>query len=100
MKLTIYSVLAVLFIGLLNGCSNESTEEEKLDLLISWMTGSFNSEEQSLLDSNFYNIHLYMKEIWKERQDGVYLYVEQAASWALEKPYRQRVYHLLKKENK
>ena len=65
-----------------------------LALLADWMTGSFNSYEQSVQDTDFYNIHLEMVRIWPERKDGYWLYVEQAASWALEKPYRQRVYHL------
>lgn len=70
------------------------TSHDKLEKLAEWMTGSFTSEEQSILDTSFYNIHLQMVRIWPDRKDGIWLYVEQAASWALEKPYRQRVYHL------
>jgi len=35
-----------------------------------------------------------MLPIWSEREDGPWLYVEQAAYSNLARPYRQRVYHL------
>jgi CpeT protein len=38
-----------------------------------------------------------MKQIWKNRKDGYWLYVEQAM--ALQKPYRQRIYHLYIKDD-
>jgi hypothetical protein len=38
-------------------------------------------------------------EIWTEREDGIWIYVEQAASSSLDKPYRQRIYSLTAKEN-
>ncbi|MCW8849198.1 MAG: chromophore lyase CpcT/CpeT [Melioribacteraceae bacterium] len=69
-------------------------KNDELNKLKSWMTGSFSSEEQAELDTNFYNIHLEMIQIWNEREDAIWLYVEQAASWSLDKPYRQRVYRL------
>jgi hypothetical protein len=33
-----------------------------------------------------------MKPMWQERSDAIWIYVEQAVSSKLEKPYRQRVY--------
>ncbi|GAB4342348.1 MAG: chromophore lyase CpcT/CpeT [Calditrichia bacterium] len=68
--------------------------DTEMQQLVSWMTGFFTSEAQSLADTNFYNIHLHMVRIWRERSDAVWLYIEQAASWSLEKPYRQRIYRL------
>ncbi len=59
------------------------------------MTGSFSSQAQAALDSNYYNIRLEMVPIWRDRDNGKWLYVEQAASWSLDKPYRQRVYQLI-----
>ena len=59
------------------------------------MTGSFTSTTQSeALPDDFFDIHLYMQPIWTGRRDGIWLYVEQAAASNLERPYRQRVYHL------
>jgi hypothetical protein len=68
--------------------------EADLNLLINWMEGSFNSEEQSQNDSDYFNISLEMKKIWKDRKDGYWLYVEQAVSQTKDKPYRQRIYYL------
>ena len=73
--------------------------DDELQKLKSWMTGSFSSEEQSIADSNFYNIHLEMVQIWKESKDTIWLYVEQAFESSLDKPYRQRVYRLIKKDD-
>jgi hypothetical protein len=58
------------------------------------MTGSFSSQEQAQADTSFKDIRLEMVQIWKNQTDGHWLYVEQAAAEKLDKPYRQRVYHL------
>jgi len=58
------------------------------------MQGSYSSEQQSELDTNYMHITLIMKRIWKERNDAVWVYVEQAATDTPDKPYRQRVYRL------
>lgn len=65
-----------------------------LQLLLGFMTGSFSSEEQARLDPDFFDIRLQVVRVWPERQDGYWLYVEQAAAESLDRPYRQRVYHL------
>jgi hypothetical protein len=67
---------------------------DPLDTLAGWMTGSFSSEEQAASDSAYYDIRLEMVRIWTEREDGHWFYVEQASAGNLERPYRQRVYHL------
>ncbi len=65
-----------------------------LDRLAGWMIGSFSSAEQAALDTEFRDIRLEVVRIWPQRDDGYWLYVEQATAEALDKPYRQRVYHL------
>ena len=75
-------------------CDNDPKSDDEFKQLISWMSGSFSSEEQSILDTNYFNIHLHMVPIWTEKNDAAYLYVEQAASWTPDKPYRQRVYRV------
>lgn len=62
--------------------------------LVTMMQGSFSSEEQSLSDSDYYDIRLEMKRIWPERSDAKWLYVEQAVASMKDKPYRQRVYKI------
>jgi CpeT protein len=94
------SMTLFLLVFLLLNCGKRAPNDDfELQQLKSWMTGSFSSQEQSIADTNFFDIRLEMKQIWNERQDGIWLYVEQAVAWALEKPYRQRVYHLLKNED-
>jgi len=59
------------------------------------MSGSFSSKAQSERDPAFFAVHLHMAPIWPLRDDGPWLYVEQAMATSLDKPYRQRVYHVV-----
>jgi CpeT protein len=69
--------------------------EADLPALRDAMVGSFSSAEQAAADpENFYDIRLHMAQIWPERKDGVWLYIEQAAARSIDRPYRQRVYRL------
>jgi hypothetical protein len=74
-----------------------SYSQTEVDILLQWMTGSFSSKEQAEKDTNYLNIELEMVEIWKDRKDGPWIYVEQAVADHKEKPYRQRVYKLNKR---
>jgi hypothetical protein len=69
--------------------------EKDFETLGNWMQGSYTSEEQSKNDSDYYSISLNMIRIWENRTDGYWFYVEQAASESIEKPYRQRISHLV-----
>ena len=63
--------------------------------LADWMQGNFDSHDQHLKDTaNYFDIHLEIVPIWKDRSDAIWLYVEQAVATMREKPYRQRVYKL------
>ena len=90
----LYLTLLLLSIFLLICKSTSVPNDPDVDRLVSWMTGSFSSEEQAQADSNFFDIRLEMIQIWQDRSDGKWLYVEQAAASSLDKPYRQRVYRL------
>lgn len=72
--------------------------KDDLQVLQQRMTGLFSSRAQSLEDSSYYDIALHMEPIWPERKDGYWLYVEQAMARMLEKPYRQRIYHLTRQD--
>lgn len=73
-------------------------EDKDLKRLVGWMAGSFSSEKQSREDPAFFDIRLEMARIWPERSDGYWLYVEQAVASSLDRPYRQRVYHLSRRD--
>lgn len=72
----------------------ESKVGDDLEQLGSWLSGSFSSAAQAEADEDFFDIRLEMHPIWKDRSDGLWLYVEQAVASSLDKPYRQRVYRL------
>ena len=80
---------------ILTSCSLKKSlpEVDELTTLKTMMTGSFNSAEQASQDSSYYDISLQMYPIWEDRP-GHWLYVEQAVTAMLDKPYRQRVYQL------
>lgn len=92
--------LTIVFISLISyQSSNAQNSSEKYVKLAEWMEGSYSSEEQSQNDSDYYDIRLHMKPIWKERSDGFWFYIEQAVGTKQEKPYRQRVYCLIQFDN-
>ncbi|MEM7228750.1 MAG: chromophore lyase CpcT/CpeT [Planctomycetota bacterium] len=73
----------------------DATVDEECRALVSAMTGWFDSSAQELADpDNYFNIRLVMTPVWTAREDGAWLYVEQAAASALDRPYRQRMYHV------
>jgi len=73
--------------------------QSNLDRLVGWMVGSFSSEEQAAADTDFLDIRLEMVQIWPERTEGRWLYVEQASALTLDQPYRQRVYRLYQRDD-
>jgi len=104
MKFTALNWVAIVSITLLAGCQAGSphapsrAQQRQLDELVSCMVGSFSSAEQHARDGeDYFDIRLEMVRIWPERTDGYWLYVEQAAASALQRPYRQRVYHVTAK---
>lgn len=72
-----------------------SPDSHLFDQLITFMQGSFSSEEQALADTNYMHITLDMYRIWNNDASGAWLYVEQTAAWTPGKPYRQRVYRVV-----
>lgn len=72
----------------------ENPRVESLDRLVTFLIGSYSSEEQAKADTDYYDIRLRMVCIWKQRTDGHWLYVEQALASKQDHPYRQRVYRL------
>jgi len=101
----LYLLIALTAITLSNSCtsnrlkSNEAIEDKELSNLIKVMQGEFSSREQAQMDSLFYNINLVMVPIWEKDKDAKWLYVEQAVTANLKKPYRQRVYRVSKVDN-
>lgn len=93
MKKTLVTVGVVIGVAVMAFAQSKRSD---LDRLVEYMTGSFSTAEQALKDPAFYDIRLVMAPIWKARSDGRWLYVEQASASRMNKPYRQRVYHVTK----
>jgi hypothetical protein len=68
--------------------------QRDVEILVEYMVGSFTSKEQAEKDSSYFNIELEMVQIWKDRTDAPWLYIEQAVAETKDKPYRQRVYQI------
>ncbi|MEM8883366.1 MAG: chromophore lyase CpcT/CpeT [Planctomycetota bacterium] len=84
---------------LLLSCASSPSTDDVAELR-AWMTGTFSSEAQSKQDpENFFPIRLVMLPIWTDRADGPWLYVEQATTAKPERPYRQRVYRLVRQDD-
>ena len=87
-------LVVLLSVVLLVPAAGASAKDFMLNSLVNWMTGSFSSEKQAAADSAYQNIRLEMVPIWEDGDDEYWLYVEQAAAGATDRPYRQRVYRV------
>lgn len=87
--------IALLLVFFCSIAANAQEEPPSLDLLKRWMTGSFTSAHQAANDTDYFNIELEMVRIWLRETDGIWLYVEQAVATKKDKPYRQRIYHII-----
>lgn len=93
-----YKFLILLIPFFLSTYDNCHAQSNDLKTIAGWMEGSFSSELQSIKDTSYFDIRLQIIPIWKDRKDGYWFYVEQAVAKYIDKPYRQRVYHLTEKE--
>lgn len=93
-QVTCFTLLLVMLLGGCQSVNQKPKAEEGLSLLAEWLTGEFDSSAQAQVDERFFNIRLAATTIWPEREDGIWIYLEQASVQDLENPYRQRVYHL------
>ena len=90
---TSFTILLILSLTII------SYSQKDVETLSKWMSGSFSSKEQSVKDTGYFNIELEMVEIWKDRPDGPWIYVEQAVAESKDTPYRQRVYRLKRRDD-
>lgn len=89
-----YLLLALpLFLLSCSATKQLNANQASIEELKSWMIGSYDSSEQAVADTTYYNISLHMYPIWTGKE-GHWLYVEQALAARQEAPYRQRVYQL------
>jgi len=93
-----YLFFASIFVLGLSACSTSKnslmSQNSSLDQLHNLMIGSYNSADQAMKDSTYYDITLHMYPIWNDDMSAKWLYVEQTVTANPDKPYRQRVYKL------
>jgi hypothetical protein len=75
------------------------SSDPDLDRLATWMSGRFSSAAQAETDPEYLDVRLTVTPIWTDRSDGRWLYVEQALGASLDRPYRQRVYRVVRGED-
>lgn len=87
---------SILVCPLFGACSalSEKDADAQLTELAAWMTGSFDTREQSLGDPDYAEVQLHIAPLWTDRKDGRWFYAQQALASAADKPYRQRVYQV------
>ena len=91
--------LALLVIACDAPREEKAAKPDHLKKLASMMTGSYHSARQAAEDTTYFDISLEMSRIWADSSDGFWIYVEQAVRANKEKPYRQRVYHLVQEND-
>jgi hypothetical protein len=87
-------LFAVAAISACHTAKNATATAPDLQKLANLMAGYYTSAAQAAQDKDYYDISLHMNPIWKNKQGEYWLYVEQAMTAKLDKPYRQRVYKL------
>ena len=99
---TLTAGLAILIAISSSGCNGTETSSvaapirfsSGVERLHSWLCGRFDSSAQAKRDTEFRSISLNATAIWLDREDGRWLYLEQAASSSLDQPDRQRIYRI------
>lgn len=86
--------MTVVLMALFPGGALADDDADDLEDLATWMVGSFSNAVQAAENPEFFDIALHVAPIWPEQTDGYWLYVEQAVSENVDRPYRQRVYHV------
>lgn len=71
-----------------------SVQSSQTHEVAQWLAGAFSSRAQAQGNPKFHAVELHVRQIWAERSDGPWLYVEQAMADAPTQPYRQRVYRI------
>jgi CpeT protein len=72
----------------------QSRRSPQVERALVWLSGDFSSRAQAQANPAFFEVELHMVQIWPEREDGPWLYVEQALASSRNRPYRQRIYRL------
>lgn len=77
--------------------AQKKVKDSVLHQLAEWMEGSFSNREQAESDTSFFDAQLHVKRIWTKRKDEYWFYLEQSIVKFPERPFRQKVLRILRK---
>ncbi len=84
-------------IALLMVCSSAisgQSDKPTMELLKRYLVGSYSNAAQAERDTSCLRSELEVRRIWLKEKEGIWLYMEQAATLTKDRPYRQRIHHL------
>ena len=84
-----FACISMIVGGLPVGGDEATTSD--VDDLVAWMTGTFSNAVQASEDPDVLAVNLHVAPVWHDRDDGRWLYLEQAVADHDDRPYRQRV---------
>ena len=67
-----------------------------LKMLVAYLSGHFESKNQTPDQVNYYDVQLDVIPIWKKKKDDYWLYVEEATAERAAVTYHQQVFHVYK----
>jgi CpeT/CpcT family (DUF1001) len=77
------------------------THSTDISALMTWMAGEFSNQAQAFENPPFFaHIRVCMRPLPYELLKGASLFLEQAYDFALDRPYRLRILHLLEQEGR
>ncbi len=69
-------------------------QETEIESLTEWFTGEYTTTEQTAIDSQIIDIHLYVTPFDIKDQKGKWFYLETAYTDDKDSPYRQEFFHI------
>lgn len=83
-----------IFVILLSAQAFTNDSERDLNMFMEQIPGSYTSLEQATSDSNYLDLHLKVKEIWKTNDSSRWLFLQTSFSYDTLYPYKHQLFHL------
>lgn len=97
MKRVLQLICLILCLSVFEAKSQNKVSDSVLHQLAVWMEGSFSNHEQAQQDTSYFDSQLHVKRIWNKRKNEYWFYMEQSVVNFTERPYRQKVLRLVRK---
>ena len=87
-------ILLFVLLSLLSAHSFSNDSKGDLNMFMEQVPGSYTSSEQAISDSNFMDLHLKVKEIWKTNDSSRWLFLQTSFSYDTLYPFKNQLFHL------